>query len=157
MKIIVVADTHKDFDRYNEVVTRTSADLYIHLGDGVHEFADVAEQNPDKKFVFVKGDTDFCKASSYQVLKLGNFKIFCAHGHEQSVSTGLQTLIEQAKKNECNIALYAHTHLFKTDTIDGIYVMNPGSLSSPRGHNHPSYGVIEIGDDGTVKMDIVAY
>lgn len=157
MKIVVVADTHKDYEKYATVVESNDADLYIHLGDGVHEFADVAKQNPDKKFVFVKGNCDFCEASSYQVLKIGKCKIYCVHGHEQNVSQGLDEMIKQAKKKGCNIALYGHTHFFRTDVVDGIYVMNPGSLSSPRGHNRPSYGIIEIDKEGTVKMNIVAY
>ena len=157
MKIVVVADTHKEFERYSTVVENNEADLYIHLGDGVHEFTDVAKANPQKKFVFVKGNCDFCEASTSQILKIGKCKILCVHGNEQNVSQGLHDLIKLAKKKGCNIALYGHTHFFKTDLVDGVYVMNPGSLSSPRGHNRPSYGVIEIDTEGTVKMNIVAY
>ena len=75
MKIIVVADTHKDFKIYNEIVEKNPADYYIHLGDGVNEFADVAKLHPDKAFVFVKGECDFCTASSKQLLKFFRMNI----------------------------------------------------------------------------------
>ncbi len=157
MKIIVVSDTHMNLEKYSSLVTSTDADLYIHLGDGIHEFTDVAKQNAEKRFVFVKGEDDLCEASTFRILPIGGCRIFCTHGHEQDVISGLDEFIDQAKANQCNIALYGHTHLFKTALIDGIYVMNPGSLSSPRGKNNPSYGVLEISDDGTVSMNIVAY
>lgn len=157
MKIIVVADTHKDFEIYNDVVEKNPADYYIHLGDGVNEFADVAKAHPDKAFVFVKGECDFCTASSKQLLKLGKCRIFCAHGHEQNVTGGLEQIVEEAKTADCNILLYGHTHVYKTEKVDGIYIMNPGSLGSPRGKNAPSYGILEISEDGQVNMQIVAY
>ena len=157
MKIIVIADTHRNFDKYNEVVENNPADYYIHLGDGVNEFADVAKAHPNKAFVFVKGEDDFCTASSKQLLKLGKCRIFCAHGHEQNVTDGLDEIIAEAKAAECNILLYGHTHVYKTERIDGIYVMNPGSLGTPRGKNAPSYGVLELNEDGQVNMQIVAY
>ncbi len=157
MKIIVVSDTHKNFEAYNDVVNRNPADYYIHLGDGVNEFADVAKSNPDKNFIFVKGEDDFCKASTKQLLRIGKCRLFCAHGNEQNVTGGLDTIISEAKKAGCNILLYGHTHLYRAEKIDGIYVMNPGCLGSPRGKSALSYGVLEISDDGQVKMNIVAY
>lgn len=157
MRIIVVADTHKEFEIYNEVVEKNPADYYIHLGDGVNEFADVAKSHPEKAFVFVKGECDFCTASSKQLLKLGKCRIFCAHGYEQNVTGGLDVIIEEAKAADCNILLYGHTHVYRAEKIDGIYVMNPGSLGSPRGKNSPSYGILEISEDGQVNMQIVAY
>ena len=157
MKIIVVADTDKDFERYNNVVQKNDAYCYIHLGDGAHEFADVAKLNPKKEFVFVKGDCDFCQASASQVLKIGKYKLFLTHGHLFDVSRGLHKLVAAAKDEECDIALFGHTHVYRTEYVDGVYLMNPGSLGCPRGRNKPSYGIIEINDEGAVKMNIVAY
>ena len=157
MKIVVVADTHKKFEIYNEVVEKNPADYYIHLGDGVNEPADVAKSHPDKDFVFVKGECDFCNASAKQLLKVGKCRIFCAHGNEQNVTDGLGEIIAEAKTSDCNIILYGHTHVYKTDKVDGIYIMNPGSLGSPRGKNSPSFGILEINEEGQVNMKIVAY
>ncbi len=157
MKIVVVADTHKNFEIYNDVVENNPADYYIHLGDGVNEFADVAKSHPDKEFVFVKGECDFCNASTKQLLKAGKCRIFCAHGNEQNVTNGLDEIISEAKASDCNIILYGHTHVYKTDKVDGIYIMNPGSLGTPRGKNSPSFGILEINEEGQVNMKIVAY
>ena len=43
----------------------------------------------------------------------------------------------------------------RTEIIDGVFVMNPGSLGSPRGGNMLSYGVITIDADGRIEMNII--
>lgn len=78
------------------------------------------------------------------------------HGHEHHVHQGLDTLVAVAKQNGCKIALYGHTHLYRTELIDGIYVMNPGSIDSTRDKRPPSYGIITIDDNKKITMNIVA-
>jgi hypothetical protein len=157
MKITVVADSHKNFDVLKSVAEENKdSDLFIHLGDGQYELIDVANLYPHMKFVFVKGNVDFGSIKEERVITLGELKLFCAHGHTLDVHDGLEPLLDKAIFYECKIALYAHTHIYKTDFIDGVYVMNPGSISEPRGKNPPTYGVIETADDDkTIKMKIV--
>lgn len=156
MKITVIADTHKDFHKLKGVVdANLDADLFIHLGDGQYELIDVANLYPNKKFVFVKGNADHGNIKEERVITVGGYKVFCAHGHTLDVQAGTEKLLDNAAYHECKIALFAHTHIYKTDFVDGIYVMNPGSVSEPRGKNPPTYGVIEIADDKTIKMNIV--
>lgn len=157
MKIIVVADTHKDYQKYKAIIEKNiDADMFIHLGDGEHEYIDVANENPDKKFIFVQGDCDFGSHKATEVVEAGGYKILCVHGHEHNVSGGLDPLINEAKTRGCRIALYGHTHMYRTECTDGVYVMNPGAVDSPRGKNKPSYGVIVIDNTGKLTMNIVA-
>ncbi|MCL2698402.1 MAG: YfcE family phosphodiesterase [Oscillospiraceae bacterium] len=156
MKITVVADSHKSFEALKNVAqANTDSDLFIHLGDGQYELIDVANLYPGMKFVFVKGDVDFGTIKEERVLTFEGQKIFCAHGHTLDVHDGIEKLLDKAIYHECKIALYAHTHIYKTDFIDGVYVMNPGSISEPRGKNPPTYGIIETDGDATIKMKIV--
>jgi len=156
MKLIVAADSHKDFHRLKSAAdANTDADLFIHLGDGQYELIDVANELPDMKFVFVKGESDHGNTKEERVITVGGLKIFCTHGHNLGVGDGLEQVLDKAMYHECKIALYAHTHIYKTDFINGVYVMNPGSVAEPRGKNPPTYGVIEIADDMTIKMNIV--
>ncbi len=157
MKIIVVADTHKDYKKYKAIVEKNSdADLFIHLGDGEHEYIDVKNEFPEKNFIFVQGNCDFGNYKLSEVVEAGDYKIFCTHGHEYNVQGGLDALISEAKAHDCRIALFGHTHMYRTEHTDGIYVMNPGAVDSPRGKNKPSYGVININDAGKLTMNIVA-
>lgn len=157
MKILVAADTHKNFEVLDVCVKNNlDADIIIHLGDGEHEFNDIRKMYPEKAMIYVKGNTDFGNYEETHVAKIGGYKIFCCHGHTMGVHDGLERLVSVAKENGCNIALYGHTHLYKTELIDGVYVMNPGSLDSPRNHNKPTFGVIELSEEGQIKMNILA-
>ncbi len=157
MKIVVVADTHKNYKDYKAVVEKNDdADLYIHLGDGEHEFLDVAREFPDKKFIFVQGNCDFGTYKLMEIVEAGGYKLLCVHGHEYNVQGGLDALINEAKTRGCQVALYGHTHMYRTECIDGVYIMNPGAIDSPRGKNKPSYGIIHIDDAGKLKMNIIA-
>lgn len=156
MRIVVFSDTHRDFYKLKDAVAKNlDADLFLHLGDGENELKDIAALHPDKTFHFVCGNRDFgSTAPSYLVVEAAGVKIYMTHGHECYVHNGLETLVSRAKENEASIALYGHTHIANTTYIDGVHVMNPGSLFSPRGRRAPSYGVIDITDAG-IAMHLV--
>ena len=91
-----------------------------------------------------------------EVVEAGGYKILCVHGHEHNVQGSLDPIVNEAKSRGCKIALFGHTHMYRTECIDGVYVMNPGAIDSPRGRNKPSYGVINIDNSGKLTMNIVA-
>lgn len=156
MKIVVVADTHKNFAVLEDTVQKNlDADLFIHLGDGENEARDVHNLHPDKAMIYVQGNCDFGTHKPFHIVNACGFRIFCTHGHMQDVHSGLDRLVAEAKLNDCRIVLYGHTHLYRTENIDGVFVMNPGSLDSPRNHNAPTYGVIELTSSGEISMKII--
>ena len=73
------------------------------------------------------------------------------HGHTLSVKYGTQRLIELARQNKCDIALYGHTHTSQILYEEGLYVVNPGSCSSPR-DSRASYAVIDIEESGIMPI-----
>ena len=75
------------------------------------------------------------------------------HGHTYNVKYTLSQLKSAARSNGADIVLYGHTHVAKTEYDDGLYVMNPGSISHPR-EGAPSYGVVEISSAG-VFLNII--
>ncbi len=157
MKIMVVSDTHKNFQALKNAVDKNKdMDLMIHLGDGEHEFGDVRSLNPTIPMIYIGGNVDFGTHRMTHVVDAKGVKIFCTHGHLYNVHDGLDLLVQEAKKNGCKIALYGHTHLYRTEIVNGVFVMNPGSLDSPRNHNKPTYGVIQLSDNGEIKMNIMA-
>ena len=157
MKIVVVSDTHRNFAVLNEIVNKNlDAELFIHLGDGENEARDAHNLHPDKPMVYVGGNSDFGMHKNVRVITACGYKIFCCHGHLQHVHDGLDRLVSDAKDNDCRIALFGHTHLYRTENIDGVFLMNPGSPDCPRNHNKPTYGVIELDSEGGIQMNIVA-
>ncbi|MBS7370586.1 MAG: metallophosphoesterase [Oscillospiraceae bacterium] len=157
MKIIVVSDTHKDFNALKTVVENNlDADLIIHLGDGENEARDIQNIHPELPMIYVQGNCDFGTYDSVKIVTACGFKIFCTHGHLHLIDGQLDRLIADAKQNDCRIVLYGHTHIHRVSKIDGVYVMNPGSLKSPRNQNEPTYGLIEITTENEIKMNIIA-
>ena len=157
MKILVVADTHKNYAVLETAVKKNpDADMLIHLGDGEHEFNDINHAFPQLPMVYVGGNCDFGNHKTTHIVHACGYKIFCCHGHTLGVREGLGLLVNNAKQNDCKIALYGHTHLYRTEIVDGVFVMNPGSLDSPRGKNKPTFGVIELNEKGQIKMNILA-
>ena len=156
MKILVVSDTHRNYSVLEAMIKKNpDADMLIHLGDGEREFDDVSRVFPQFPMVYVGGNCDYGMHKTVHVVQACGHKIFCCHGHTLGVRGGISQLVSVAKQNDCDIALYGHTHVRFAELSDGVYVMNPGSPDCPRGGNPPSYGVIELGEDGQVEMNIV--
>ena len=65
-----------------------------------------------------------------------------------------ETLASMAYDNGCDIVLYGHTHVSKMTWKNGIFLMNPGSTTSPRDGKTPSYGILTI-DGAHVEGQIV--
>ena len=87
------------------------------------------------------------------VLSFGGHRIYCTHGHMQGVHAGLNVLRYTALENECDIAIYGHTHVpFLAEADEDVTILNPGSISRPRqeGRKH-TFCVITIDDDDKVS------
>jgi len=158
MKILVVSDTHGDSGRLKEVLDRNNDfDMLIHLGDGENDFREIQALYPTKGMVYVAGNCDYGVHSDEHIAVAGGQKILCCHGHRYGVNFGIEMLASVALQKECSIALYGHTHVPKIETLGGVMVMNPGSLTLPRGGSERSYGVIEISENGETEARIIPY
>jgi putative phosphoesterase len=72
-----------------------------------------------------------------------------------SVKSGLGRLIEKAKSVKADLVLYGHTHVSKTEYVDGIYFVNPGSLSRAV-EGRTGYALIDIVSSGIMPLLIRA-
>lgn len=154
MRIIVISDTHRDFSVLQRIVDkhRREADLFLHLGDGERECDDLLAIDPNLPLLAVRGNCDLASiAPVSRVVAAENVKILCCHGHTFGVKSGMQTLLDAARAQNCTIALYGHTHESVNRYEEGIYLMNPGSPSCPRGCPR-SYGIIDITENGIVPF-----
>ena len=158
MKIIVYSDSHGCRTKVRHMLEKEKdADFCFFLGDGLTEAQDMAEMYPHIKHIMVKGNCDYYSQLDTVAYKYIDGLTFVAcHGHEYNVQGGLDALVSEAKAHGCQIALYGHTHMYRTEHTDGVYVMNPGAVDSPRGKNKPSYGVINIIEGSKPTMNIIA-
>ena len=155
MKILVVSDTHRKDDNLKLVLSEECPlDMLIHLGDAEgseHFIPDWV--NPECRMEMVRGNNDFfSRLDREREIDIAGHKAFITHGHYYGVSMGPEGLVDEAKSRGCDIAMYGHTHRPFLDVIDGVTVLNPGSLSYPRQEGRrPSYMIIHVDADG--KMD----
>lgn len=154
MIIIVISDTHGDFDVLYDIVTRNrNADLFIHLGDGEREYYDVRNLFPEKAFLYVKGNNDWDNYPLSHTVSLDGHKFYMTHGHSFSHSSMESFISATAKVNGCDIALFGHTHVPFYMEVDGVHLFNPGSPSRPRGMSRPSFGIIKNEKNGRLKFE----
>ena len=155
MKILVVSDTHRKDDNLKLVLSEECPlDMLIHLGDAEgseHFIPDWV--NPECRMEMVLGNNDFfSRLDREREIDIAGHKAFITHGHYYGVSMGPEGLVDEAKSRGCDIAMYGHTHRPFLDVIDGVTVLNPGSLSYPRQEGRrPSYMILHVDADG--KMD----
>ena len=149
MRIVVISDSHGYGSVVDKIIRREKdAEAVIFLGDVTNDIEDFTYEYTDKQFVIVSGNCDIFPQYPYTaVAKFGGVNIFAAHGHTLNVKYGLGSLIQAARQQDCQIALYGHTHVPFTKYEDGIYIVNPGSCARSRDGNN-SYAVIDIRDNG---------
>ena len=155
MRILVISDTHGDLQHLESILSEEDDfDMLLHCGDICGD-EDRVRQMVMCAFLGVAGNMDFSgRFPRDRVVEAGGKKIFMSHGHRLGVNFDTETLVSEAIAEGADIALYGHTHVPEIHTQQGIWVMNPGSLSYPRQRDRrPSYGVIEIGDDGSIACE----
>ena len=160
MRILVVSDTHGKLDRFMRVFEKlkkeSPVDLIIHCGD-YYEDAMSISRRCGIRVAAVKGNCDgYFDDCSYCIVETeaGNFLV--CHGHMEGVSHDLQRLYYKVLESGCIGAFFGHTHRSAYVDIEGIYLMNPGSLTSPRDGSGGTFGLMETGSD-TVFGKICRY
>ena len=155
MKIIVLSDTHGNYRALQKVaLLHQDADMLIHLGDGERELNQLFNSEPwaEQKFHCLKGNCDYGQGVQvYRTLTLDlpyGHRIFAAHGDNFQVKFGTARIAYEARENQADIVLYGHTHVSDCRYEDGLYILNPGSLSLPRDGKPPSYALIDVSEKG---------
>ena len=156
MRIVVISDSHGRTNAIDKILfSQPEAKHIFFLGDNVRDIEDFDFLYPDKKFYTVAGNCDYNSLiPSVGVAEIEGIKIFYTHGHTLGVKSTTEHLLKTAKQNECKIALYGHTHIANTVYEDGVYLVNPGSVSHPRSGS-PSYAIIDIEKGGIMPIIIM--
>ena len=130
-------------------------DMLIHCGDtegGENSIIEMAGCRCE----IVAGNNDFfSNLPAERDFNIGKYKVWLLHGHNFYVSMGPEHLIEEAKSREVNIVMYGHTHRPSVERVEGLYVVNPGSVSYPRQEGRrPSYIIMDIDREGEAHFTI---
>ena len=133
MLIAVVSDTHK-VSNYIQIAKEhiKEADILIHLGDNAEDVKELTEGFIGKVYA-VKGNCDLShKYPEEQIIEIDDKRIFITHGDLYNVKLNMHRLYYKAKEVDADIALFGHTHKELLLEEEGIFFMNPGSISFPR-------------------------
>lgn len=148
MKIFVISDTHGKTQRAKEVYARLKGiDLIVHLGDFQKDAKELGKEL-GTDVISVKGNTDGSSSSKdYKILETSYGKVLLVHGHREEVKFSLQNLLYRTQELGCKAAFFGHTHEPFYGEIDGVYLVNPGSLSFPKEESKASYAIVTINKD----------
>lgn len=146
MRILVVSDTHGDVWSFSNLIRKyKDAEIIVHCGDGADEVEAVKFMFPDRMFISVRGNGDFCTPSpNIETITLEGKKLFVTHGHLYNVKYDLLKLTLAAKEAGADLVLFGHTHIPTNIYEDGLYLLNPGSLHGYKG----SFALVDISDKG---------
>ena len=132
--IVVISDSHGNLNAVEELLHLiVENDYCVHLGDGAGDMKGVFYQYPDKTYLCAGNCDFFAPYPSEGVLEVEDARIFYCHGHTYGVKTGLERLAARAKSLGCDVVLYGHTHEVGITELDGVTLVNPGTMKYPLG------------------------
>lgn len=160
MKILLISDTHGELNETRKLLKQHSdMDYYIHLGDVGFSLQELSH------FHIVCGNHDRnMPLPKEQVLAIEDRRVLCLHGNifdeetlqevlamtsvdnddimDICMNTLYHKLAKYAKRKGCNTLFFGHTHHQCMVEMDGVTLINPGSVCF--GTPHSGYAIVEV-------------
>ena len=160
LRILIMSDSHGRNENVELAIAQVREEIgefqmLIHLGD-VGDARELESLAVVPCYI-VRGNTDYdAKLLNANVIEAGGHRIFATHGHLYQVDMRLDLLRFAALENDCDIAMYGHTHVpYLEEDPDDVTILNPGSISKPRQADHRyTYMVMEIDDEDEVTYEL---
>jgi putative phosphoesterase len=158
---MIVSDTHRKLRTLEQALSNEGEiDMLIHLGDFEGDDEAIAGMCGCKMLI-VPGNNDFFTGYPKEIeTEIAGRKVLITHGHYYMVSLDLRTIEDEARSRGMDIVMFGHTHKPVIQTINGVTLINPGSLSYPRQQDRKcSYIMMEVDDENELhytlkKLDI---
>lgn len=139
MRLVVVSDTHGDKQILRMIAKQQqpNADGYFYCGDSELPASDEIFET----YQPVTGNMDFDDGFPLtRTAQYPDLKVFMTHGHRFNVNWTLDVLIQAGRDANADLVLFGHTHQLGVEQRDGMVILNPGSISQPRGEFAPLHG-----------------
>jgi putative phosphoesterase len=150
--ILVISDSHGDITALSAVlawVKNTVLDAAVFLGDGAEDLAIASARSGFSlpwHSVRGNGDYDFSIPDNIVMEVPPSRKIFLSHGNRLRVRDGKRIIAAAARSTGAEAALFGHTHIPYCDTVDNIFLLNPGSIGRPRSDSGRTFAVLECSE-----------
>lgn len=156
-KVLVFSDSHGNIQNMTKAIEnfKEKVDTIIHLGDYVEDIENkLINIYKDKHFLYVAGNNDFMSkiAPEEKIVNINNNEIFLTHGHQYNVYFGIDKLYYRLEELNIKIGLYGHTHKPLACLENDILILNPGSISAPRGFSVCTFLLIDFSEEITYKF-----
>ena len=158
MRILILSDSHGIDINVKRAIDIEKPDMLIHCGDSEGSEATIEKLAGAPKIpcVFVKGNCDW--GSTYpttRIFKLHGHNFLITHGHMQRIHSSENCLMLKylAQENGCDIVCFGHIHVPVDEEEDGVRILNPGSISRPRGGKRKTYMIMEMEEDGRYTVE----
>lgn len=156
MNILIVSDDHglPGFEKaFNKAQKEYGTiDMVLHGGDtegnSLGYYTDICKC----QFYAVCGNNDFNDNPECRLISAGEINIFLTHGHRFGVYAGLERLYFEAVERGADVAVFGHTHRPFFDKNDSVMLINPGSLTLPRGSRTGSFAVLSVDDESEMTV-----
>jgi putative phosphoesterase len=125
--------------------TEKNQDFWFHLGD-----SGMSEEEL-KHWFAVKGNNDYDEElPAEQIIHVLDQDILLVHGHQYGHlwAGHYEALVQAAVRKHCSTVLFGHTHIYCDEVMNGIHLLNPGSLTEPRDGSTGTYMALTITEDG---------
>jgi len=160
---LVISDSHGGTANLEAALEWAQSSVYtfdaaIFLGDG---YADLAQASARTGFPLswhaVRGNVDYqqtihttkeLEIPAKNPAQKSSRKLFLSHGNHYRVEEGCQILAAVARSARAEAALFGHLHVPQCTNVDGIFLLNPGSISRPRSSIGCTFAVLECPDSG---------
>ena len=119
------------------------------LGDGLHDLRAATDATGffcDWKIVCGNNDYEI-HAPEAAYFDFAEHRFFMAHGHRYNLYNGFHSLLAAAKNSEADAAFFGHTHVPFFKNVNGVTLINPGSVSRPRSKIGATFAVVECIED----------
>jgi len=160
-KLLVISDTHGSAKPLLSVLKwakeRTPPNdticAAVFLGDGVDDLQFAIDATGFAcNWAVVKGNNDYyIQEAESTAFDFVNYRFFITHGHR--FFSGSNALVSAARANGANVVLSGHTHVPHRKLVDGIHLINPGSVSRPRSRTGATFAVIECEEGKELKVE----
>jgi len=125
-------------------------DVILHLGDHISDCDDIVKLYPEILLRSVRGNCD----GRFPGLDIDEFvmeekRFMMTHGHLFSVKLGRTSVKKAAMDRGVDILLFGHTHTQHNTIVDGMTILNPGSI----GAGTKEYAIINI-NDGVIECEL---
>jgi len=151
--ILVISDSHGNIAALTAALKwayNAHIDAAVFLGDGCDDLSIASARTGfDLPWHTVRGNGDFSYSTpDYLIPEISGHRVFLSHGNRYNVREDYKTIAAAARNMGAEAALFGHTHIPYCGTMDGIFLLNPGSISRPRDSADCTFAILECPNSG---------